>query len=117
MMIHRQHLGAARRSVAREAELPEASSLLLGRQLLASGSTPSAHLARKELARRVRCAVARLAERDREILLLRSFEGLSNQEAAQVLGVQPDTASQRYGRALLRLRRELEGEGLEEERS
>jgi DNA-directed RNA polymerase specialized sigma24 family protein len=43
----------------------------------------------------VRSAVARLAERDREILLLRSFEGLSNQEAAQVLGVQPDTASQR----------------------
>ena len=35
---------------------------------------------------------------------MRNFEGLTNQEIARALGLQPATASQRYGRALLRLR-------------
>ena len=47
-------------------------------------------------------------EADREVVLLRNFEGLSNQEVAQLLKIQPATASQRYGRALLRLRKLLE---------
>ncbi len=41
---------------------------------------------------------------DQEILLLRNFEGLSNQAASVVLEIEPDAASKRYGRALLRLR-------------
>jgi RNA polymerase sigma-70 factor (ECF subfamily) len=48
-----------------------------------------------------------LADTDREVLLLRVFEGLSNQEVAQVLDLEPDAASKRYGRALLRLRQVL----------
>jgi DNA-directed RNA polymerase specialized sigma24 family protein len=46
----------------------------------------------------VRNAVLALAEADREILLLRDYEGLSNQEAAQVLQLSISAASQRYGR-------------------
>ena len=41
---------------------------------------------------------------DREILALRHFEQLTNLETAQVLGLKEATASQRYGRALLRLK-------------
>jgi RNA polymerase sigma-70 factor (ECF subfamily) len=51
---------------------------------------------------------------DREILLMRNLEGLSNQEVAQVLQIEPATASRRYGRALLRLRKLLIESGLME---
>jgi RNA polymerase sigma-70 factor (ECF subfamily) len=104
LMLRRRHVGAARRSLQRDVALPERSSLALAQQLLAPGPTPSEQLARRELALRVRQALARLPQADREMLLMRNFEGLSNQEVAQVLRVHPAAASQRYGRALLRLR-------------
>jgi RNA polymerase sigma-70 factor (ECF subfamily) len=110
----RRHLGAARRAVAREVHLPDQSSLLLGQQLLPVPASPSQQLARKELARRVREAVSRLAEADREVVELRAFEGLSNQETARLLHIRPDAASQRYGRALLRLRQILVDLGFSE---
>ena len=46
-------------------------------------------------------------EIDREVLLLRHFEELSNKEAAVVLGIQENAASNRYVRALKRLREAL----------
>jgi RNA polymerase sigma-70 factor, ECF subfamily len=108
LMLRRRHRGAGRRAVTREAVMPDESSLAFARQLLASGTSPSARLAASELAQRVREAVAQLPEADQEIILLRNFEGLSNQEVAQLLEIQPATASQRYGRALLRLRKLLD---------
>jgi RNA polymerase sigma-70 factor (ECF subfamily) len=110
LMLRRRHHTAGRRAVTREAALPDESSLAFARQLLASGTSPSARLAASELAHRVREAVAQLPDADREIVLLRNFEGLSNQEVAQLLEIQPATASQRYGRALLRLRKLLNEE-------
>ena len=86
-------------------------------QLLAGGSTPSQQLDQREAARCVRQALAQLAERDREILLLRIFDELSNQEAAHLLGIDPVAASQRFGRALLRLRKLLRDRGLMESQS
>jgi RNA polymerase sigma-70 factor (ECF subfamily) len=41
---------------------------------------------------------------DREILALRHFEQLSNTDTAKVLAIDPAAASQRYSRALGRLR-------------
>jgi RNA polymerase sigma-70 factor (ECF subfamily) len=112
IMAHRHHLQAARRSVASEIPLPDFSSLQLARQLLAAGSTPSRQYSRGELLRKVQNAMAQLSETDREILVMRNLEGLSNQESAQVLELEPATASQRYGRALLRLRNLLVAAGL-----
>jgi RNA polymerase sigma-70 factor (ECF subfamily) len=114
LMIERHHVDAQRRAVGREVALPDRSSLQLFGQLLAAGSTPSQQLSRAELARRVRQAVARLADIDKEILLMRNLEGLSNHEVAQVLEIAPAAASQRYGRALLRLRKLLLVGGLSE---
>jgi RNA polymerase sigma-70 factor (ECF subfamily) len=113
-MIERHHVDAQRRAVGREVALPDRSSLQLFGQLLAAGSTPSQQLSRAELARRVRQAVARLADIDKEILLMRNLEGLSNHEVAQVLEIAPAAASQPYGRALLRLRKLLLAGGLSE---
>jgi RNA polymerase sigma-70 factor (ECF subfamily) len=49
-------------------------------------------------------ALAALEPIDREILALRHFEQLTNVEAAEVLGIRAGAASQRYFRAVERLR-------------
>jgi RNA polymerase sigma-70 factor (ECF subfamily) len=110
----RQHLGTARRSLDREVPLPERSSAILARHLLADGSTPSQQVNRRELARRLRQAVAQLPEADRDLVVMRHFEGLSNQEVACLLGIDPAAASKRHGRAMLRLHRILTEGGLTE---
>ena len=46
------------------------------RQLLAGGPSPSQEVRQEELARRVRLALDGLAEADRQVLLLRTVEGL-----------------------------------------
>jgi RNA polymerase sigma-70 factor (ECF subfamily) len=112
--LRRDHAGAARRSVNREVALPEGSAAAFASQLLAAGSSPSQHLTRQELARRVREAMAELAEADREVLLLRHFEGLSNPEVAALLGLSVGAVSKRYGRAVLRLHSLLFSSGLTE---
>jgi RNA polymerase sigma-70 factor (ECF subfamily) len=114
LMAQRSHLQAARRAVGREAPQPDRSSLELVRQLLAAGSSPSQRLDRAERARRVTAALAQLGETDREVLVMRNLEGLSNQETAEALQIEPAAASQRYGRALLRLRTLLVENGLME---
>jgi RNA polymerase sigma-70 factor (ECF subfamily) len=113
LKARRHHLRTACRAAGREVPLPEGSSLQLAR-LLAGGSTPSQHLDRRELARRLRLAVAQLAAADREVVLLRDFEGLSNREVSLLLGIDPAAASQRHGRALLRLHKLLFEGGLTE---
>jgi RNA polymerase sigma-70 factor (ECF subfamily) len=117
LVARRQHVQAARRAVGREVPLPERSSLLLAQQLLAPGSTPSQRLDRREMARRVRQALGQLPESDREILLMRAYEGLSNQEVGYLLDIDPDAASKRHGRALLRLHKILSQGGRTESQS
>jgi RNA polymerase sigma-70 factor (ECF subfamily) len=114
LMIRRRHYKAARRSVAREVPLPDQSSLVLARQLLSSGSSPSQRANKRELADRVRTAVSQLASADREVLLMRTFEGLSFEEVGYLLAIEPAAARKRHGRALLRLHALLTKDGLTE---
>ena len=51
----------------------------------------------------MRTAIERLAEIDREILLLRHIEALTNAEVAELLEIDPATARKRHGRAIRRL--------------
>jgi RNA polymerase sigma-70 factor (ECF subfamily) len=44
---------------------------------------------------------------DQEIIALRHFEDLTNAEAAEALGIQPTAASNRYVRAIVRLKEVL----------
>ena len=103
IVARRRHVTAGRRSVGREEPLPDGSSLLLAGRVFEAGPSPSQQLHDRELAQRVREAVAQLPEGDREILYLRTFDGLSNHDAAMVLDLDPGTASKRHGRAILRL--------------
>jgi RNA polymerase sigma-70 factor (ECF subfamily) len=112
LMLQRYHRKSLRRCIDREVALPDRSSMMLVQNLLAGGSTPSQRLDRAELARRVSEALAQLSEPDREVLLMRNLEVLSNQETAEALQIDPAAASQRYGRALLRLRKQLIAAGL-----
>lgn len=112
--VRRRHLDADRRAVSREISLPDRSALYLAHSLLADQTSPSRLVARAELIREVRRALAELPEIDREVLLLRNFESLSNTEAAYVLGISPDAASKRLGRAVIRLRVLLQQLGISE---
>ncbi len=114
LKVQRQHLNTAKRAAGREVPLPQESSLLLAEQLLAAGPTPSQQVAKRELARRLRSALSELPSAQREVLLMRNFEGLSYQEVAYILDIDAAAARKRYGRALLQLRHRLLEGGLRE---
>jgi RNA polymerase sigma-70 factor, ECF subfamily len=114
LKVRRHHLETARRAVGREIALPDHSSLLLAQQLAAGVLSPSQQFGQAEVARRVRQAVALLAEADQEVLLMRHFEGLSNQEIGQVLDLDAGAVSKRHGRALIRLQQLLAEGGVTE---
>lgn len=112
--IHRQHLGAQMRDADQEVSLyrsalPQASSASLANQLLGRLSSPSQAAARAELQIRVQEALNGMDPMDREVLALRHFEMLTNGEAAAVLGLKKSAASNRYIRALERLKDILAG--------
>ncbi|MCI0458352.1 MAG: sigma-70 family RNA polymerase sigma factor [Gemmataceae bacterium] len=118
--LHRQHIRTKQRSVTREEgplqELPEESAWALAERLFAQGSSPSARLQREEVRQRVQEALARLPERDREVLELRHLERLTTGQIAEVLGVGEGAVYTRHLRALRRLR-SLLGEDFAEEES
>jgi RNA polymerase sigma-70 factor (ECF subfamily) len=108
--LQRQHLGAQCRAVGRELALPAESSALLVRSLLARGPSPSEALLQEELRQRLQRALAKLEPEDREVILMRHYENMSNGEVAQALGLGDSGATMRYGRALYRLKEILVGD-------
>src|SRR6516225_3157372 len=85
---HRRHRQAQRRSLDREqpivpAGLADQSSLELAGQFLDPELTPATEAIRREMQRRLDAAIAELDEDDREIILLRHGEQLSNQQVAE----------------------------------
>jgi RNA polymerase sigma-70 factor (ECF subfamily) len=105
LMLHRKHLLADRRAVGREAPpLPVDSSAAMVRGLLGKGPSPSQAVVAAEAAERLRVALGELDDDDRDLILWRHFEQLSNREIAGLLGVTEAAAGKRYIRALERLR-------------
>ena len=107
MKAHRRHRQTAKRSVDREIALPEQSSILLARRLQGMMSSPSQKIQRKETAKLIREAVQKLPPHERDVVIMRHYEGLSNQEIGLLLDVEPATVSKRHGRAMLRLHETL----------
>ena len=89
--------------------LPGASSTSLAAQLLGRVTTASRIAARAEMQRLLQDAINTMDPIDREVIALRHFEELSNEEAALVLGLNKAAASKRYVRAMLRLKAVLDG--------
>ena len=67
-------------------------------------TSPSMAAAKAELKIRLQEALNRMDATDREVLTLRHFESLTNAEVAVALGLSETAASNRYVRALERLR-------------
>jgi RNA polymerase sigma-70 factor, ECF subfamily len=106
--LHRRHLGAKMRDAGLEVTLyrgpmPRASSASLAELLMGRLTTASRVAIRGETQLRVQEALNRMDPMDREVLVLRHFELLNNEETARTLGIKPSAASNRHIRALRRL--------------
>lgn len=107
--IHRRHIGAQKRSAGHEFSIDQgwstsSTSSSLSFHLLDQLTTPSEAAFRQELTQKLHEALHGMRDLDREVLALRHFEQLTNRESAQVLGISEQAASDRYVRALTRLR-------------
>jgi RNA polymerase sigma-70 factor (ECF subfamily) len=107
--LHRFHLGARMRDAGMEVSLhrgalPQASSVSLAAQLLGKITSASRAAIRAEHKLILQEALNGMDPIDREVLALRHFEHLSNDESALVLGLSKKAASNRYIRALKRLK-------------
>jgi RNA polymerase sigma-70 factor (ECF subfamily) len=106
---HRRHRQAQKRGVDREqpivpAAFADRSSIELAAQFLDPELTPASAAMQQELQRRLHAAITQLNDDDRDIILMRHFEQLSNQEVALLLKLTEAASSMRYLRALRRLR-------------
>jgi RNA polymerase sigma-70 factor (ECF subfamily) len=111
--IHRKHLGAAMRNVDLEVSLyrqalPQVSTFFLASRLIGQFTSVSQKAMRAEMQVKLQEVLNTMDPNDREVLALRHFEELSNEETAQVLDITKSTASKRYIRALRRLKETLE---------
>jgi RNA polymerase sigma-70 factor (ECF subfamily) len=109
LRVHRHHLGAAMRDATREISLhrgafPEASSASLAAQLLGQISSASREALRAEMKLILQDVLNAMDPIDREVIALRHFEELRNDEIAAALGLTKAAASKRYVRAMLRLK-------------
>ena len=109
LRVHRHHLGAAMRDAGREISLhqgafPEASSTSMAAKLLGQLTSASRAALRAEMQLLLQEAINRMDMIDREVIALRHFEELTNDEVAATLGLTKATASKRYVRAMLRLK-------------
>jgi RNA polymerase sigma-70 factor (ECF subfamily) len=106
---HRRHRVSAKRSIDREQALivpgdNDHSTMELAGKLCDPSLTPAAAATQREIAKQVELAIGMLPDVDREIILMRHYEQLSNQDIAAVLQLSEPAASMRYLRALRRLR-------------
>ncbi len=99
---HRRHIVSQRRSVNREdrnREQLDDTSRALARRFLASDTSPSNRLSRKERRDQVMAALAALSSRDREVLVMRYLEQLGAAEIAEALGITEGAVKARLLRA------------------
>jgi RNA polymerase sigma-70 factor (ECF subfamily) len=111
--LHRHHFGAQMRDAAHEVSLrhpgpPHATSVSLAEMLLGRLTSPTLAARRAEMQIRLQDVLNAMEPLDREVVALRHFEELSNSEVAQVLGLSKSAASNRYLRALGRLKKMLD---------
>ena len=106
---YRRHRVSAKRSVDREEQMnaprhSDRSSLDLAGLLMDKGVNPEDDAVRKEMAEKVRASIALLPDRDAEVINMRHYDNLSNQQISDLLELNEPAASMRYLRAICRLR-------------
>lgn len=112
LAVERRHLGAQARDARREAPAaagPHAQTEAFATLVASSMTSVAGHAVRAEMQIIIQQALERMSPLDREVLVMRHYEDLSNVEVAQELGLTRVAARQRYVRAARRLREVLEG--------
>lgn len=112
---YRRHRVSAKRNMDREQPMsapagPDQSTMEFAVQLCDPALTPAAAATQREIAVKVEEAIEKMNDQDREIIVMRHYEHLSNLEIAEALGLNAPAASMRYLRAVRRLREMLQGE-------
>ena len=110
--LERFHLRSQKRDAFLEVEMPDApgtqtEAMLSWNMLADSISSPSSHIRKEERESLLHQALDALSDNDKCILQMRHFDGLSNQECAEILHIDQKAASIRYVRALQRLKEKL----------
>lgn len=108
----RKHLQCQKRDIYKERDFASSdtgstTAQIHWEQFADSITSPLSRLVRKDRHELLKNVLEALSENDRQILTLRHFDGMSNQECAEVLEIDPKTASIRYVRALQRLKTQL----------
>lgn len=107
--FHRRHIGTLKRDVRREVYGSDSgSNATLARTIIDQHESPSKEIMRLEREDVLHLTLQRMKPMDREILTMRHFERLSNEECAHVLGLTRAGAKVRHMRATRRLRYMLE---------
>lgn len=100
---YRRHVGTGLRSAEREVPL-DTGTAAEEERLHAPTPSPEQAVILAEVRKQVAALLDGLDDINREVLALRHFEGLTNEEVAAALDLKKSTASHRYVRALRRLR-------------
>ena len=106
--VHREHLGQQIRDANRDRRLdvamPDASAVYMANQLAGQFTTVSEKAMRNENELRMQAAIEQVSETDREILAMRHVEQLTNSEIAVLLEISESAATNRYVRAIRKLK-------------
>lgn len=110
--IHRQQIGTLKRDARRDVSLHHDSSgsqfqAALAESLVDQLSSVQNQAIRQEEREQVQAVINAMDELDREIIMMRIFESMTNVEVAETLELTKHQASRRFIRALRRLRRQF----------
>lgn len=111
--IHRRHFGTQSRDAGREVSIfygptPHSTSAVLAAQLIGKDTSPSQAYVKSESKRLLEQKLNEMDPKDRQVLELRYFEQLSNQETARILDMTETATSSRFVRALQKLKQNMQ---------
>ncbi len=119
LATHRFHLGTQKRDAGLEFAVGGnnvgASSVSIASFFVDEAPSPSDVIAKAEQIRILEDLIEGMQPIDREILALRHFELLGNAEVAKLLDIGETAASQRFFRAIKRLKDKMREVGLDED--
>jgi RNA polymerase sigma-70 factor (ECF subfamily) len=111
--VHRRHFSAQKRDASKEITRDDRDDSRKPRPLVETcvgrSSSPSQVAIRRESVSALETALDKMKATDRQILMLRHFEELTNKESASRLEISEKAASVRYIRAIERLKKVIGG--------
>jgi len=115
LLTHRKHLEVQKRDARQEQSLNRSpadnTATSIASRLAGSFTSPSQGAMRDEQHEKLQSTLDQMDPTDREVLALRHFEQLSNKEVSELLGIGKTAASNRYMRALARMKAIMESLG------